>query len=276
VLVVVPLLVLGVGLAVLLLGQQATRESAEAMARRQLDAQAAQVEHDVAVTLDQADPVLASMRVLAEAALATPDAMQRLHDVIIGRPGIANAAIAFPSGALWTAFYDGPTGELRTGDRDASATRTDWSFAGGLHVIERTQTTYDARTRPHYTQAVASKHRVWMPPHAFSTSHKTGITVTEPVFSNPDSGSAGSALAAVVTIDYNVDGLSASIGQAPLEDARTVVFTRDGTILAYPSVAIPDAASKEQRLLRYTDFHDAALDALFAALPEPSGAQRFL
>ena len=267
----VPLLVIAVGLTVLLLGQSATRESAESMARRQLDAQAAQVQRDVAVTLDQADPVLASMRLLADSALATPDAMQRLHDLVIGRPGIANAAIAFPSGALWTAFYDGPTGELRTADRALDATRTDWSFAGGLHVIDHQMTTYDARTRPHYTLAVESKHRVWMPPHAFSTSHKTGITVTEPIYDGDH------ALAAVVTIDYNVDGLSASIGQAPIEGARTVVFTRDGTILAYPAVAIPDAATKEQRLLHYTDFHDPALEALFAALGTvPSGGQRFL
>jgi len=267
--VVVPLLVIAVGLTVLLLGQSATRESAEAMARHQLDAQAAQVQRDVAVTLDQADPVLASMRLLADSALATPDAMQRLHDLVIGRPGIANAAIAFPSGALWTAFYDTPTGELRTADRALDATRTDWSFSGGLHAVDREQTSYDARTRPHYTLAVASKHRVWMPPHTFSTSHKTGITVTEPVY-------AGEALSAVVTIDYNVDGLSASIGEAPIQDARTVVFTRDGTILAYPAVAIPDVASKEQRLLRYTDFHDPALDALFVALESARGrTQRF-
>ncbi len=270
VLVVVPVLVIGVGLAVLLLGQRATRDSAEAMARRQLIAQAAQVQRDVAVTLDQADPVLASMHLLADSALATPDAMQRLHDLVIGRPGIANASIAFPTGALWTAFYDAPTGELRTGDRTTDGTRTDWSFAGGLHVVDTVHTTYDARTRPHYTLAVEAKHRVWMPPHAFSTSHKTGITVTEPVY-------ADGALSAVVTLDYNVDELSASIGRPPLDDARTIVFTHDGTILAYPAVAIPDVAIKQQRLLSYSDFHDPSLDALFGALGSVTDdAQRFL
>ena len=265
-----PALVIGVGLAVLLLGQRATRDSAEAMARRQLIAQAAQVQRDVAVTLDQADPVLASMHLLADSALATPDAMQRMHDLVIGRPGIANASIAFPTGELWTAFYDGPTGELRTGDRAIDGTRTDWSFTNGLHVVDSQHTTYDARTRPHYTRAVEAKHRVWLPPHAFSTSHKTGITVTEPVY-------ADNALSAVVTLDYNVDELSASIGRAPLEDARTIVFTRDGTILAYPAVAIPDVATKQQRLLDYHDFHDPALDALFETLGNVTGeSQQFL
>ncbi|HEX4456241.1 MAG TPA: protein kinase [Kofleriaceae bacterium] len=272
VVVVVPLLVIGVGVAVLLLGQRATRESAESMARRQLIAQASQVQRDVAVTLDQADPVLATMRLVANATIATPDAMQRLHDLVVGRPGIANIAIAFPTGALWSTFYDAPTGELRTGDRSAEGSRTNWSYAGGQHVAGVEPSPYDARTRPHYTAAVAAKHRVWMPPHAFSTSHKTGITVTEPIYS------ADGALVAVDTIDYNVDELSAAIGRPPLDDATTLVFTRDGTILAVPAVAIPKAAIEQQRLLGYRDFHDPALDALFAALPAlpPSDGQQFV
>jgi serine/threonine protein kinase len=270
VLVILPALVIGVGLAVLLLGQRATRESAEGMARRQLIAQAAQVQHDVAVTLDQADPVLASMHLLADSALATPDAMQRLHDLVTGRPGIANASIAFPTGEVWTAFYDSVTGELRTADSQGG-TRTDFGYDGGAaRAIGTEPTTYDARTRPHYKVAALAKQRVWMPPHTFSTSHKTGITVTEPVITDD-------RLVAVVTIDYNVDELSASIGRPPLDGARTIVFTRDGTILAYPGLSIPEIASREERLLRYADFKDAALDALFAALgTAPADEQRFL
>jgi serine/threonine protein kinase len=270
VVVVVPLLVIGVGVAVLLLGQRATRESAESMARRQLIAQASQVQRDVAVTLDQADPVLATMRLVANGVIATPDAMQRLHDLVVGRAGIANVAIAFPTGALWSTFYDASTGELRTGDRSADGTRTNWSYAGGQHVAGVEPSNYDARTRPHYTAAIAAKHRVWMPPHAFSTSHKTGITVTEPVY-----GSDG-ALVAVDTIDYNVDELSAAMSRPPIDDARTIVFTREGTILAFPAVAIPKAAIEQQRLLDFHDFHDPALDALFAALPTASERQQFV
>jgi serine/threonine protein kinase len=270
VVVVVPLLVIGVGIAVLLLGQRATRESAESMARRQLIAQAAQVQRDVGVTLDQADPVLATLRLIANAAMDTPDAMQRLHDLVVGRPGIANIAIAFPTGALWSTFYDAPTGELRTGDRTAEGARTNWGYVGGQHVVGVEHSDYDARTRPHYKAAIDAKHRVWMPPHAFSTSHKTGITVTEPIYM------ADGTLVAVATIDYNVDELSAAIGRAPIDDAQTIVFTRDGTILAFPAVAIPSAAIEQQRLLDYHDFHDPALDALFAALPGVIGEQQFL
>ena len=274
VLVILPLLVVGVGLIVLLLGQKATRDSAEAMAHRQLVAQAGQVQHDLSVTLDQADPVLAGLSQLAVASLPAPDAMQRLHDLVTGRPGIANASIAFPTGDLWTAFYDAKSGELRSAEEHYTPAGTHaihWSFVGGAHVSDSEDNHYDVRTRPHYTAAVEAKSRVWMPPHAFSTSHKTGITVTQPVYT------ADGSLAAVATIDYNVDELSASIGKPPLEGARTIVFTSDGTILAYPAVQIPDVAIKERRLLRYGDFKDPALDALFAALgTAPADAQRFL
>ena len=57
-------------------------------------------------------------------------------------------------------------------------------------------------------------------------------------------------------VDFNVEELSASIGQAPIDGARTVVFSSDGTILAYPSVAIPAVAIQEKRLLSYKDFNE--------------------
>jgi len=36
------------------------------------------------------------MKLLAEPALPTPDAVMRLRDVVVGRPGIANVSIVFP------------------------------------------------------------------------------------------------------------------------------------------------------------------------------------
>ena len=60
VLVLVPLLVIAAGVTVLWLGRTATRDASDTMARRQLAAQATDVQHDVAFALDQADPLLAS------------------------------------------------------------------------------------------------------------------------------------------------------------------------------------------------------------------------
>jgi len=258
VLVILPLLVVAVGVVVLMLGRKATRDSAETLVRRQLIAQAVQVQRDVDFTLDQADPVMAGLRLLAEPALATPDAMQRLHDLVVGRPGIYNTSIAFPVGVLWSTYKEGD--EVRVAESrvtDVGTDRTNYAFDGGLHVLGVETTHYDVRTRPHYQTAVAAKQRVWLPPHTFSTSHKTGLTVTEPVY-DPN------GLVAVITIDFDVESLSSSIGESPIQGALTVVFTPDGTMLAYPAVAVPKAAIAENRLLSYRDYGDPRLDALFA------------
>ncbi len=271
VLVILPLLVVAVGVVVMMLGRKAARDSAETLVRRQLVAQAIQVQRDVDFTLDQADPVFAGLRLLAEPALATPDAMQRLHDLVVGRPGIYNTGIAFPVGVLWSTYKQGDevlVAESRIGD--AGTERTNYSFAGGMHVLDTETSHYDVRTRPHYTEAIKARRRVWLPPHTFSTSHKTGLTVTEPVYASDHT------LVAVITIDFDVESLSSSIGESPIQGARTVVFSPDGTMLAYPAVPVPQAAVDEHRLLSYRDYHDPRLDALFAAFAHtPPTEQRF-
>ncbi len=273
-LIIVPALVMAVGVVVLLLGRKATRDSAETMARHQLIAQAAEVQHDVAFALDQSDPMLASMRLLAEPAIATPDAVARLRDVVVGRPGIANATIVFPIGVMWGTYVDRDTNKLMVHEtRVSEQSRTNFGFnKNGTAEVESTvKSTYDPRTRPQYELALKTKTRNWLPPRTFSSSHKTGLTVTEPVYA------ADGTLTAVLTLDFDVAELSKFIRRPPLAGARTVMFTPGGTILAYPSVAIPETAIKEERLLRYQDFTDPALDALFAAIGSSTlTEQRFM
>lgn len=260
VLVILPALVIGAGVIVLLLGRSATRETAETMARHQLVAQAEAVEHDVAFALEQAEPVLATMRTLADAAMPTPDALIRLRDAVLGRPGVYNATIAFPIGVMWGAYFD-DAGVLRVLESrvgETGTSRTNYSVKNGeLTVIGTVTNTYDARKRPYYKAAIDARERVWLPPRVFASSGKTGLTVTEPVYGRDRT------LIAVITIDYDVADLSAFLREAPLARARTVMFTADGTILAHSSAAVPRVAL-EKRLLTHTDFDDAALAALFA------------
>jgi serine/threonine protein kinase len=285
VLVILPALVIAAGVTVLLLGRRATRDTAENMARHQLIAQAEAVRHDVESALDQADPVFKMLRTLADAAMPTPDALTRLHDILVGRP-VTNASIAFPVGVSWSTYKDRKTGELGVVESRVGATettRTNYVLRDGVPEPVRSEVSdYDPRKRPHYQVAVDARKRVWLPPRVFSSSGKTGITVSEPVFG------ADGQLEAVLTLDYDVVELSDFIRQPPLAGARSVVFTADGTILAYPSAPIPEIATKEKRLLRHTDFEDPALVALFHALsatslpeleglsPTTGGDQRFL
>ena len=206
VLVILPVLVISAGVSVLLLGRGATRETAETMARHQLIAQATAVEHDVAFALDQAEPVLATMRILADVAMPIPDALTRLRDAVLGRPGVYNATIAFPTGGMWGAYFDNDN-KLRVLESQVGPTgtsRVNYDIRNGeLVELVRKTNDYDARTRPYYIAAVETKHRVWLPPRVFKASGKTGLTVTEPVYG------ADQALKAVISIDYDVSGLSA-------------------------------------------------------------------
>ncbi len=263
VLILVPLLVIAAGITVLLLGRNATQSASDTMARRQLAAQATDVQHDVAFALDQAAPMLASLRALADPQVPIERLAGPLRDLCIGRPGVANVSIAFPTGVMRGTFLDPATGELRVQESVPGAgqtLRTNYSVAGGPHPVGSEITTYDPRTRPHWALATKERRRVWMPPRTFFTSHATGLTVAEPVYA------ADGQLVAVITVDFDVTELSAFVVRAPFEGARTLVFAADGTVLAYPSAQVPAAAANENRLLRHEDFADPALEALFAAI----------
>ncbi len=275
VLVILPLLVIGAGVTVMLLGRSVTRDATDSMAKLALVAQAGDVQHDVAFALDQADPLMTALRPLASSAYPRDEFAIRLRDYVIGRPGIANVSIAFPTGLIRGTFFDSKTGQLQVQESqvtDHGTERVNLGFDdAGVHELSREINNYDARTRPHYTKAVEAKTRVWLPPRTFFTSHKTGITVTEPVYDSDG------ALQAVTTVDFDVGALSSFIEHPPLKDSRTIVFAGDGTILAYPAAALPAAAIRENRLLRHEDFADPALEALFAAIGStPTSEQRFL
>jgi serine/threonine protein kinase len=275
VLVIVPLLVIASGVVVMLFGRSATRDASHSMARHALIAQAADVQHDVAFALDQADPLMTAMRPLANTTTPRDEFALRLRDYVIGRPGIANVSIAFPSGLIRGTYVDDKTGQLMVQESQVGEHGTERVNLGfddnGVHEASRETNNYDARTRPHYTKAVETKKRVWLPPRTFFTSHKTGLTVTEPVYAEDGS------LRAVTTVDFDVGALSSFIERPPFEAARTIVFAADGTILAFPATALPKDAAQQNRLLRHEDFADPALEALFAQLGQtPSDEQRFL
>jgi len=275
VLVILPALVIASGVVVMLFGRSATRDASDSMAKHALVAQAADVQHDVAFALDQADPLMTALRPLATAAYPRDESAIRLRDYVVGRPGIANVSIAFPSGLIRGTYTDDKTGQLMVQESqvtDHGTERVNLSFDDtGIHEASHETNTYDARTRPHYTKAVEAKKRIWLPPRTFFTSHKTGLTVTEPVYA--DDGT----LRAVTTVDFDVGALSSFIERPPFEAARTVMFTPDGTILAFPAVEVPKLAVQENRLLRHEDFADPALEAMFAALGQTTPSeQRFL
>ena len=253
VLLIVPALVIAVGIGILLLGLAATRETSDRMARDQLATQASDVAHDLAFALDQAAPMLERLRALADPTLPLGELAIRMHDLHVGRAGVTNISIGFPTGALRGTYIDDGVRVQETRD----GTRTNYAIDGrAIRTLDTKPTDYDVRERPHYKFAVERGMRAWMPPRVYFTSHTTGITCVEPVL-------VEGKLTAVITVDFDVGALSDFVVRAPMAGARSVVFTRDGTILAYPAVAPPEIAMKENRLLSYADYGDPALAALF-------------
>lgn len=265
VLITLPVLVVAVGVIVLLVGRDATRSASTSMARRQLTEQASTITADVAFALDQAAPILERLRVLADPARSLDDVLVRIHDLILGRPGVAYASISFPDGTFRGAYLN----EQRTVEAQesrVSATGTQvqrFTVDGGaIQPLRHEITDYDPRQRGFYQLALKTRSRTWTEPYTFFKTHETGVTCTEPVFD------AGGTLIAVLTVDFDVGALSTFVARPALDEARTLVSTRDGVILAADKRARP----VNDQLLRYTDLHDDALDALYARLAQPDTA----
>lgn len=265
ILIILPMLVITAGVVVMMLGRRATGEASGQMARRQLAAQAADVQHDVAFALDQADPILGRLRALADPALPITEVAPRMHDLMIERPGVANVSIGFPSGLMRGTFVpDHAPTEIYVQESAVTAAgtqRTNYQIVrDGVRATQTLTTDYDVRQRPHYALAVQTRTRTWTPPRVYFTSTSTGITCVEPVYT------ADGALIAVITVDFDVGALSKFMVRSPLVGARSVVFAGDGTILAFPAATVPQAAIEEGRLLRAADYGDPALAALFTSI----------
>jgi serine/threonine protein kinase len=255
VIITLPVLVVAVGLGIMLLGRDATRTSTQSMARHQLAEQAKSVQADVAFALDQAEPLMKLVRVLADRGRPVDDVLPRLHDLMAARPGVAFLSISFPDGTFRGAQLDG-AGRIQVQESTPGEARWFTVDAGKLTLDKTEAHDYDPRTRGFYQLAVAKRARAWTDPYTFFKSHETGITCTEPVFD--DKGE----LQAVLTVDFDVGALSSFVARPALDQARTVVYTKDGTILAYPYASSLPVTDK---LLTVGDLQDPAIDALFKA-----------
>lgn len=253
VLISLPLLIVAVGVTILLVGRSASSASSQAMARRQLVEQAAEVQSQVVFALDQAAPLLERLRQLADPTRDRDDVLLRLHDLLIGRPGVAYASISFPDGtfrgAYLTATQTIEVQESRVTPDGATAAH--FSVAGAALVPQTIEhNAYDPRTRSFYQLARARRARSWTEPYIFFRSKETGISCAEPIFD------AHGNMQAVIAVDFDVSTLSRFVSRAAFEGSRSIVYTRDGSILVYPhtppntkldaSVPAPAVASTAQ------------------------------
>ena len=260
VLVTIPLLVIVVGVGILLVGRDATTTASRSMARRQLAEQAVAIQSDVAFALDQAGPILERLRALADPTRGKDDVLLRLHDLIIGRPGVSYASISFVDGTFRGAYL-GEQRRVEVQESRITPAGTEverFTVEGSVVTRFRSETTdYDPRKRGFYQLAERTGARAWTEPYTFFRSFETGITCTEPLYGSDQ------RLVAVLTVDFDVGALSSYVARPALDQARSIVFTRDGIILAYPSADTLGLPAQD-KLLRHEDVRDPALAALFA------------
>ena len=254
VLITLPALVVVVGLGVLLVGRDATLTASDQMARHQLAEHVTDVSEDIALALDQADPLLAGLRPLAERDHPLDDTLVRMHDLMFGRTGVAFLSISFDDGTFRGARLM-PDGTIELQESHPGSVTKYVKDGNRLKLVGREDTPYDPRERDFYKRAVAAHARVWTDPYTFFKSHETGITCAEPM------------PGAVLTADFHVGALSTLVARPALDQARSIVYAKDGVVLAYPAAAAK-ALPESDKLLKFADLKDPTLDAL-AAQPAP-------
>lgn len=270
VLVTLPLLVVAVGVGILLVGRDATKSATSSMARRQLAEQATSVQADVAFALDQADALLPQLRLLADERIPLDAVLPRLRDLMLGRPGVAFLSISFDDGTFRGAQLM-PDRTIQVQESRVTTHEVERFVVDGdrLRMVNTEPSDYDPRKRGFYQLARAKHARVWTEPYTFFKSHETGITCAEPLDLPPPRDAAGTPMLepdsdhVVLTVDFDVGALSDYVARPALDDARSVVFTKDGTVLAYPATEKLGAPA-DDKLLTYKDLHDPAFEAVMA------------
>ncbi|MEI9952088.1 MAG: serine/threonine protein kinase [Pseudomonadota bacterium] len=268
VLLTVPLLVAVVGVTLTLVGQSALEQTSLSMARERFAEQTSFTSHRIAEALEEAEPVLDRLRELAQSR-ASSDAGTEianvLRDLTTGRPGMAQAYVAYPDGTFQGVYLAGDGAvhfqESRIGPHGGRSRHYTYTSTG-LSLEREEQTEYDPRQRAYYKAALEQRKRTWTAPYPFFTTQHTGVTRVEPIFAS------GGELHAVIAADFDASELSAFMARAEHPDVHELVFADDGVILAYPSEKERIRTLKRTgHALNYRDIGDPLLTAFFMHLP---------
>jgi serine/threonine protein kinase len=270
ILIVFPAIVLCVGLFLTLVGQTTLRNSNVTLGQKRLSDQARVVASHLRGALAQADPMLD--RLFDFTLTHSPDkpfepAAAVLLDLIRARPGVAFASISFPDGTFQGAYVDKDGAvrfqDSRVGKSETRIRRYDYQGHDTLTLLREEPSRYDPRQREFYREVVSRGVRLWTKPYPFYRDHYTGVTRAAPVYRQIK---GQPQLHAVLTVDFDVNELSRLLSAGELQDMRTLLFTNDGTLLAYPQGAKRIAGLRQDRVLSYRDLDDPTLNAFFQTL----------
>ena len=278
ILVIVPSLIALVGVFLGALGEYSLRNSNLEVAQGRMVEQARLAASSVRDALDQAEPVLDRLEDLcAQHTPSQPFAAvaHAMLDLIKGRPGVTYVSVSFPDGTFQGAYLD-TDGVIRFQDSrvfpdGTHVDRFNYAQRGALSLQRQDRSKYDPRVRGFYLLATSEQKRVWTEPYLFYDSRTAGITRAGPIYANRPDGER--VLHAVVTIDFDVNALSSYLSSRQLKGMRALLFSKEGTILAYASAhedALPLYATGE-RPLRFQDLKDPVLQAFYRAVQRDQG-----
>jgi adenylate cyclase len=264
---VIPVLVVVTGALVAAVSYTTTRSSIRALAASLFAQIADQTAEQARSHVREAAP---AVDVLAQM-MATPgdrdEIARRVLLVLRANPGFSWASFSSSDGAFTGAqrLADGTLLINRSTIVDGKTTMDEQTVAAdGAWQPRRhaDNTGYDPRTRPFYTRAVAAKGRVWTEPYVFFDQGIPGITCAAPVYE------PGGALRGVVTVDFDLEALSAYVARLHAsEHARVFVYTDAGVVLAHPSAKVVAQRGRgaDGALVTKDDIDDAAVRAYFHA-----------
>ncbi len=272
ILIVFPGIVLAVGLFLTLTGQAALRGSNVSLGQSRLGDQVKLAASHLRGALEQADPMLDQLTSFAlehDPSKPIEPAAGVMLDLMRGRSGVSFVSMSFADGTFQGAYMDKDGSvrfqDSRVGSEGTKVRRYDYGGRNRLTFSRDERSKYDPRQRDFYRLASSARARVWTKPYPFYGTHYTGVTRTGPVYRQTE---AGPRLHAVLTVDFDVSELSRFLQQGELPDMRTLLFTRDGTLLAFPegTKRILSVPLEQDRALSYRDLKDPTLDAFFGEL----------
>lgn len=192
-----------------------------------------------------------------------------LLEVLRANPSFAWVSWSDEYGSF-TGVWRSPEGRLRVNRSVIAGGKTrlvehEVAADGGWTVVrEEADTGYDPRKRPFYEAAKAAGRRAWTAPYVFYEGIP-GITCAQPHFSKTG------RLLGVLTIDFDLNGLSSFMKQADLSPhGKVFLFTPGGKVIAHPSVQVVnrDPLRKGGELVTTADIPDPVLRSWFASALE--------